>query len=465
MKKLTLVLLALGLISFTWAQEKELPPEGGEPKGFELPNKTVINYDNGLTLVMVPWGSLPKASVQVTVKTGNIHELEDEVWLSDVLADLMKEGSTSMTADEIANKISGMGGGMNVGVSPHTTTFSANVLEEFADDALTIMADVIMNPALPENELSRLVNDNKRSLSVAMTSAQSQATAAFYAAMYPDHPYGRVFPTAEMLDSYTLDKVKNFYNTNFGGKRTTIYVAGKFDLEAVKAVAKSSLANWQAGPESFYPVAEPVIASSVSIEDRPDAPQTTLRFGLPVVDQGHEDYNALYLANQILGGAFSSRITSNIREDKGYTYSPYSTIDDNYQGGIWFQAADVTTADTGNALKEILYEIDRMQTDTVPEEELQGMKNYETGIYVLRNATPGGIIAQLRNLDVYDLDESTLTDYVANINAVTVDQIRDMVRKYIRPDEMALVTVGDKKVIEKQVDEFKKSIKKTSISN
>lgn len=460
MKNLFLIIAFFIAGSASFGQEKETPPVGGEPKGFELPAKEVVSFDNGLELVMVPWGSLPKVDIAISVKTGNIHEQEDEVWLSDILADLMKEGTNTMNGNEIADAFAGMGGNLNIGVSPLTTNVNASILSDFASDAITIMSDLVINPAFPEGELERLINDNKRQLSVALTRAQSIATADFYAALYPDHPYGRIFPTPEMLDSYTIEKVNNFYDSNFGAQRTTVYVAGVFDKQEVIKAVTAQLGNWKTGPESFYPVAEPVIGQTVQIEDRPDAPQTTLRFGLPVVSQSDKDYVPLFLANQILGGSFSSRITSNIREDKGYTYSPRSSVDNLYGGGVWFQSADVTTEDSGAALTEILKEIKLMQSEEVTDRELDGIKNYQAGLFVLQNATRGGIIGQLNNLNVHDLPDEFLTEFVANIYNVSKEDIQSMVAKYIRPEDMTLITVGDKKVIKEQIEEFQEKIVK-----
>ncbi len=224
-------------------QEKELPPEGGTPKNFTLPEKEVVVLDNGLTLVMVPYGSIPKASIRVSVKTGNINETEDQVWLCDLLADLMEEGSTTQSSREIADKMAGMGGNLNIGVGVHTSSLSASVLYEFAPDAIRLIADVLRNPAWPEAELERLKSDMKRSLAVQLSRPRAQAQRDFFAAIYPDHPYGRVFPTEQQIDSYTTTDIKGFYEDQFGAKRTTIYVAGNFDSEAVREAVEST--HWR----------------------------------------------------------------------------------------------------------------------------------------------------------------------------------------------------------------------------
>ncbi|SNT27114.1 Predicted Zn-dependent peptidase [Ekhidna lutea] len=438
------------------AQEKETPPPGGEPKGFTLPAKETFSLENGLKGVMVSWGSIPKATIQIVVKTGNINEGPEQVWLSDLVGDLMQEGSLNRTGNEVADEIASMGGDLSIGVGQHTTTLTASVLYEYVPDAIELMADVLTNPAFPEEELGRLINDQKRQLSVSMTQPQPQAMAQFYASIYPDHAYGRIFPTDEMLDSYTIDDVKSFYNENFGAKRTTVYVAGKFDAEAAKGAIEKSLSGWIEGEEANYPIAEPQLSDNIQMIDRPDAPQSTIMIGLPVADPSNPDYIALDITNSLLGGSFGSRITSNIREDKGYTYSPYSTISDKYKSAVWYEMADVTTDVTGPALREITKEVFKLQDEPPSKEELDGIKNYEAGIYVLQNSTPGGIIGQLSYLDIYDLPESFLTDKVKNIYAVTPEQVSELVKKYIRPEDMKLVIVGDKEKIEEQINEYEK---------
>ncbi|MCH4823186.1 insulinase family protein [Gramella lutea] len=451
MKNLIYILIiALAVVQPANAQ-KQTPPEGGEPKGFTLPEKEVVDFDNGLKLVLVPYGSIPKATINITVQTGNINENENQVWVSDLLADLMEEGTTSDYS--VKDKLAGMGGNLNVGVGTHTTTLNTNVLAEFAPEAFRVLSDVLVNPKLPESELQRLKNNMKRNITVSLSRPGSQARKEFFAELYPDHPYGRLYPTTEMVDSYTLDDVKSFYDENFGAQRTTVYVVGQFDTEEVKKMVSEHLGNWRKGPETSYPVAETASDATVRIIDRPGAPQSTIYYGLPVADPSNEDYIALDVMNSILGGSFGSRITSNIREDKGYTYSPSSSLYANYKSGLWFENADVTTEFTGASLEEIKKEIVRLQNEAPSKEELKGIQNYESGLYVLQNSTPGGIINQLNFLDIHDLPESFLVDKVKNINAVTPEEIQEMAQKYIQPENMTLIVVGDKEKIKDQVQE------------
>jgi zinc protease len=198
----------------------------------------------------------------------------------------------------------------------------------------------------------------------------------------------------------------------------------------------------------------------VLTQDRPGAPQSTLVIGLPVIDPTNPDYIRLRVTNSLLGGSFGSRITRNIREDKGYTYSPYSYIDTNYRSGLWMEQADVTTKDTYNSLHEIVKEIERLQTTPPSAEELKGIQNYETGMFVLRNSTPGGIINQLSTMHLQGLPDTYLTEQVQNINAVTPAQVSATARKYVRPEAMTTVVVGDQKVIAPQLKQYKAEQKK-----
>ncbi|WP_340076482.1 pitrilysin family protein [Leptobacterium sp. I13] len=456
MKKLFIIYFLLFLaIPLVSAQEKELPPKGGEPKDFALPDREEITLDNGLKIVLAPYGAIPKATIRMVVKTGNIHETENEIWLSDLVGSMMQEGTSEFNAKQLADKMARMGGDLNVFVNQHTANISSAVLYEFAPDAINLMAKVLTAPSFPESELDRLKGNLKRNLSVALTRPRAQASASFYKGLYPDHAYGRIYPTQEMIDSYTVEQVNSFYDNQFGAKRTTVYVAGKFDRDKVINTIKNAFNTWKEGPEDTYPIATPATFDNLTIQitDRPNAPQSTIYYGLPVADVSNSDYIALDVTNSLLGGSFGSRITSNIREDKGYTYSPSSRLDNKYKSGIWMEVADVTTEHTAASLEEIKNEIIRLQNEPPSKEELAGIQNYESGLFVLRNSSPGGIINQLVFIDIHDMDDSYLKNRVNNIMKLTPEDIQNMTKKYINPENMNLVIVGDKEKVEKQLKE------------
>ena len=403
---------------------------------------------------MVEFGSVPKASVAVIVRSGNLNEGEN-TWLADLSGDFLLEGTTTRSSEDIAREAAAMGGGVFVSVGEDQTNIGGVALTDFIPDLIGLLADVAMNPAYPESELERLRRDRLRQVSVAQTQPQQMAAAAFRAAIYGDHPYGRSFPTEEQLAGYTLEDARGFYEDNFGAQRTHIFIAGMFDAAATRAAIEEAFGGWDAGPEVLVYPPEPAEGKvSVGVIDRPDAVQSNIYLGLPVPNPADDDWIALGVANTLLGGSFASRITSNIREDKGYTYSPFSTISARQGDAFWAQIAAVTTDVTGPALQEIMYEIETLSNEPPPEAELDGIKNYAAGIFVLQNSTRNGIIGVLSYLDLHGLSDEYLTNYVSDVYALTPEDISATVSTYLREEDMTLVVVGDRGQVSEQVADW-----------
>ncbi len=189
--------------------EKQSPPEGGTPKNFTLPEKDTFKLPNGLRVTLVPIGSVPKATIRIIVRSGNLNE-GDRTWLADLSGDFLLEGTASRNGEDIAREAAAMGGQVTVAVSEDRTTISGDALSEFAPQTAALLADVVRNPEFPASELERLKRDRLRQLSVARTQPQQMALAAFRKAMYGDHPYGQLLPNEEQLAGYTLDDAHNF---------------------------------------------------------------------------------------------------------------------------------------------------------------------------------------------------------------------------------------------------------------
>ena len=231
-------------------------------------------------------------------------------------------------------------------------------------------------------------------------------------------------------------------------------MVGVFDRAAVERAAREAFGDWQAGrpPASSPPT--PNVKRSVALIDRPDAVQSTILLGLPVPDPSSSDYTKLVVTDALLGGAFGSRITSNIREQKGYTYSPGSFVDTHVKDAYWAEQADVTTNVTGASLTEIFKEIDRLRDEAPPESELAGIKNNLAGVFVLQNGSRSGVASQLQFVTLHGLGEDYLTGYVRRVLAVTPEDVRETARKYLDKSRMTLVVVGDKKTVEAQLAPF-----------
>jgi zinc protease len=435
-------------------QQKQTPPAGGAPKPFTLPRKETFTLKNGTQVTLVPYGSIPKVTVSAIVLAGNINEGAEQVWLADLTGELMKEGTTTRTGEAIAEEAARMGGSLGISVTPDQTSITADVLSESGPQLVSLIADVLQRPALPASEVERIKTNFIRNLSIAKSQPGSLAQERFSKLLYADHPYGRIFPTEEMIKSFQIADVQKFYKENFSAARTRIYVAGRFDAAAMRRSITQAFGGWARGSSFVENIPKPVSVRKIHLIDRPGAPQSTLYLGLPVIDPSHKDFVALSVMNSLLGGSFASRITSNIREQKGYTYSPNSSLATHYRGAHWVQVADVTTAVTGPSLKEIFYEIDRLQKEPPTEAELQGIKNYRAGVFTIQNSSRAGIIGQLAFLDLHKLPETYLTNYVQNVLAVTPQDVQRVAREYLKSERMAIVVVGDKAQIAGQLTDY-----------
>ena len=436
------------------APEKETPPSPGPARDFSVPAPRQFTLANGLQVTLVNYGNMPKADIGLFVAAGNSFETRNEVWLGDLTAQLMREGTTTKTGPEISKAAAQMGGQVDINVGSDTASVTGSALSEFAPDLAKLVADLVLNPRFPASELDRLKADNLRRLSLAKSSPQQMATAKFREVIYGDHPYGRIFPTDDQIKGYTLAQAKAFYDAHWAASRARLYVAGRFDAAAVEAAIRAAFSGWKKGVMSHPAPPTPRAERAVYIVDKPAAVQTTLIVGLPTIDASNADAIALSVTNNVLGGYFSSRMTTNIRESKGYTYSPFSQISNRYRDAVWAQNADVTTAVTGASLKEIFYEIDRLQAEAPSEAELDSAKNYMLGTFVLRNSDRSGIIGQLEFINFHGLPADYLNTYVGKVRGVTPAMVQQMTRKYIDDTKVAIVAVGDKKVIEEQVKPY-----------
>jgi zinc protease len=442
--------LTLGLAGGATAQ-KEAPPPVGTPKDFKLPPKREFTLPNGMGVTLVPFGTVPKAAISLAVSTGRIDQQANQVWLPELTADLMNEGTATKTSAQVAELVAGMGGTINVGVASDVTNVGGEVLSERAPDMVRLVAELVRTPRLPESEVERIKGDRLRNLAIAKSQPQPIASEKFRELLYGDHPYGQLYPTEAMLKGYTIAQVRDFHARNFGAARSHLYVAGVFDAAAVEAAIRQAFGDWKRGSAPTSRPPSPKSTRTLALIDRPDAVQSTVIIGLPVPGATHKDYIPLQVADALLGGAFGSRITANIREDKGYTYSPFSTVADFRNQSYWYEQADVTTNVTGASIKEIFGEIERLRNEAPPAAELDGIKNNLAGIFTLQNGSRGGIIGQLSFVDLQGLDDSYLTNYVRNVLAVSPQEVQRIARDYLRPEKMAIVVVGDRKTVAEQV--------------
>jgi zinc protease len=431
--------------------QKQTPPPGGAPKPFNVPAHESYTLPNGMRVTLVPYGNIPKVAVSLTVRAGNLNEPQDVLGVADITGELLKEGTKTLSAQALAEAAARMGSSLSVTVGADETAIDVDVLSEYGGRAVSLVSDVAMHALLPESEVARLKANLLRQVLVAKSRPGQIALARFRKLLYGDHPYGEILPTEASLNKITIDDARKFYAANYGAERAHLYVAGKFGVADVKKAIAAGFSDWSKGSAPVLNVPHPKTERLLDVTDRPGAPQSTIYVGLPVIDPTNPDNIPLTVTNALLGGSFSSRITSNIREQKGYTYSPTSQLSRRYHDAYWAEIADVTTTATGSSLKEIFGEIDRLQKEAPGAAELKGIQSYMSGLFVIQNSTRQALIGQLRNVDLQGLGEDYLKNYVQRVNAVTPDDVQHMTAKYIKPEQMTIVVVGDKSKITEQL--------------
>jgi len=441
MKRLIALLLPF-LIAAPLAAARETPPPPGPPRDFRLPPKETANLPNGLSMTFIEYGTVPKVTVYAVVRTGNIDESES-TWLADVAVEMLKEGTETRSASDIALQAAGMGGALNVGAGAEQTTVGISVLSEFAVPAMKLVADVLRHPRFPESELPRVIANFERSLAVARSDPQGLADEALAKMVYGDHPFGRTLPRDGQLAGYDIAAVRGFHARNFSATRTHVYVAGRFERAALEAAMKDAFGDWPAGAPATVLPPHPSETLQFALIDSPGAPQSSVRIAVPVPDPAAAKYFQTTITNSLLGGTFSSRITTNIREDKGYSYSPDSSIAAHRGNALWVLQAEVTSEHTAAAITEIFKEIDRLQREAPSEAELLAVKNYRSGLFVISNSSPNGVLGQFAFMDLHGLPDDFLTHWVARIHAVTPEAVSAITREYIRRERMTVVVAGD----------------------
>lgn len=437
----------------TTAPVRETPPPPGEPRDLKLPAIETYQLANGMQVTMIPFGSVPKVTLSLRIRAGVFDQ--EKYGTIDFTGALMNEGAAGQSAVAIAQRAGDMGGSVGVGSGQEFFSAGTSVLSEFGPQATALLADVVRRPNLPESELPRIKQDALRNLAIAKTSPQSLAGDAYAKAFLPDHPFGHGLMTEAEIAAVTIDDIRRLHAEKLGAKRAHLYVAGQFDAAAMRKAIEAAFGDWQAGPEPIIRPATPTSKLNVMLIDRPKAPQSTIYVGAPLPGPAHfSERVPMSVANEVLGGSFTSRITMNLREDKGYTYSPNSSAAFGTGYGQWVLVADVTSAHTGDSLREVFKEIRQLGAEAPGKAELEAKQNGLAGMWVLRTATRSGLISSLAFYDTHGLPRTELEEYVGKVRAVTPQEVSSLVGQYLKPDAMTIVIVGDLATVRPQLKQL-----------
>ena len=429
-------------------------PTPGPQAPFRLPPREITRLDNGMRATFVAAGAVPIAAIRLVLRTGSADVPEGQTWLDRFIHEYLREGTASLDAASLAEAFAGLGGRFGVDADEHTTVLRTDVLAEHAPRAIALLAEIARAPRFPAAEAARLRTDLHRNLEMGLVQPQFLTYARFRAALYGTHPYGRVIPQREDIDAFDAEGARAFWLAQTGARRAHLLVGGRFDAPAVTAALHAAFDDWAPGPAPVEVAAQPRRGRRIYLTDRPGAEQSTVYVGLPVPDPTDPDYVGLEVTNFLLGGSFHSRITMNIREAKGYTYSPFSAISSRPHDAYWAEVADITTGVTGAALGEILGEMERLRAEPPGLEELAGIQNYAAGSFVLRRATASGILDGLEFLDLHGLDARYAEEYVARVRALTPLEVQRIAAAHLATDALTIAITGDRAAIEAQLEAF-----------
>jgi zinc protease len=425
-----------------------------------IPEPTDTKLANGLRVVTVEDKRLPLVSFRLAVPSGDVNDPENMVGLSDMMTHLMSEGTESRTSKQIAEQVERIGATLSAGSGSDFTTIAASTLAIYIDDILELMADVVLRPSFPQNEID-LARENAKQLLI-----QQRAQPNFLAServakvIFGNHPYSRVSPTPETLDAMTRDVLKNFHASLITPGNAVMVVVGDFDRAALIDRLDALFGQWQpnSAPGLTFPDPPERTMRSATLVDRPGSAQSNIVVANIGIQRTSPDYFPMLLMHTILGANASSRLFMNLREEKGYTYGAYSSLDARRVAGSFRVTAEVRTPVTGASLKEFFYELERIRSESVSDKELADAKSYLTGVFPIKIETQEGLIDQLVNIRMYDLPDDYLHSYRERVNAVTADEILRVAQKYVTPDKAAVVIVGDAHAITDQVRLFSEVI-------
>ncbi|WP_203712491.1 M16 family metallopeptidase, partial [Asanoa siamensis] len=361
-------------------------------------------------------------------------------------------GTADMSTVEIAAELQSVGGGLSASVDPDRLMISGNGLAAGLTRILEVMGSVLDGAAYPTDEVGterdRLVDH----IQVAKSQPAHLAREALLQRLYGRHPYAVQTPEPEQVRAVRPAQLRALHAERVHPSDATLVLVGDFQPKRALDTAEAVLGSWNGGGKDVtLPAAPAPSPGPVLIVDRPGSVQSSLRMALPAVPRTHPDHAALQLANLIFGGYFSSRWVENIREDKGYTYGPHSTVEHAAAGSVVQLSAEVATEVTGPALLETLYELGRLATVPPGEDELEQARNYVLGTLMLGISTQGGLASLASTYAGAGLRLDFLTSYTEQLRAATRDDVTAAAAKYLAPSGAVTVILGDAEQIEAPV--------------
>jgi len=439
------------------AMAQALPkPEVGPEKPFTPPPRVERTLPNGLRVIAVRYGSIPKLSAILTVKAGLAVDPPAKSGLAQLVAEAAQEGTATRSSEQLKREVFALGASLSGFAGQDSTSFQMRGLAETLPQMLDLLADVVRTPTFPQAEVDLIKTNTTQQLQAQLASPQYVANKLFRQTLFGDHPYARIGVTPDTLPAIDRESLVEYHKTWYRPNHAFLVVVGDAAPDAVFAAAEKAFGGWARGavPAPKTPALPALNGRRLVFVQRPNSVQSSISVGNFAIRRDDDRWYTLQLANQIYGAAFDSRLVRNIREEKGYTYSPGSIFQAMAEGGLYRAVADVRNDVTGATIKEIYAEIDKLRAGGPETEELSDAKQYSRGVFLLQNATQAGFAGTINTVNTFGLPRDYPETYQRHISQPSAEAVKTGAEMLLGSADSVVVVVGDYTKVKEQLSAF-----------
>jgi zinc protease len=420
------------------------------------PKRTRTRLANGLEVVLAESHTIPKFHGELFLRAGNAAAANRAPGLAEMAATVVRTGTAKRASRQIEEDLRRLGADLSSHAGADNSAIGFAGLSELSEPLLALVNELAREAAFPEPEFERERRQKLEEVKLDRTQPGFLASERLRKVLFGVHPYAQVAPTEEQVAAYRREDLVSVYRDFYTPENALLLMVGDFDSSAMLATVEKVFGAWQGNKPVIPPAPEPAKPRGrrVHLVHVPGAVQTQIVGGCHAITRKHPDWIKLGVTNSLYGGAFNSRLVMNIREDKGYTYSPRSGVNPLRQYGYFSVSAAVRNDVVAASLTEIFYELDKLRALPVPEPELADARNYVSGVFSLGLATQDGLLSQLATVALNDLPDDYLETYREKVRALTPDDLLSTARKYFDSANMQIVVVGDRTQIEPQAALF-----------
>ena len=434
---------------------KGVPPLAPERQVI-WPKRTKEKLSNGLQVILAESHSIPKFHGQLIFLSGNAAAADRAPGLAEMTATVVRTGTQKRASRQLEEDLRSIGADLSTEAGSDVSAITFTGLSEFAEPLLDLVQELAREASFPEGEFERERRQKLEEVKLNRTQPSFLASERLRKVLCGAHPYAMTSPSEAQVAAYKRDDLQSVYREFYTPQNALLLLVGDFEpQELVKSIEKT-FGSWSGnkpGAKAFPAPANPR-GRRVYLVHVPGAVQTQILAGCHAITRKHPDWIKVGLTNILYGGAFNSRLVMNIREDKGYTYSPRSAVNALRQYGYFSISAAVRNEVVAASLTEMFYELDKLRALPVPESELADAQNYLSGVFSLGLATQDGLLSQFSNVAQNELPEDYLETYRAKVRAINSAEVLATARKYFDSANMQIVLAGDRAQIEAQAALF-----------